>query len=304
MSFKRILTITAAVAVVGVALSGCATADPTAAPTATSAGPAIVIGSQAFSENEIIGEIYAQALEAGGYTVERKFNIGSREVYIPAIESGEVSLLPEYTGGLLQYFDTATTAKSAADIYAALPALLTPSGLSVLDQSTASDEDSYNVTKEFSDANNVKSLADLSALTIPLTVGGNSEMQTRPYGPDGLLSVYGVKVSFTAIEDYGGPLTVKALNDGAVQLADLYTSDPAITKNNFVTLTDPQNLMVANNVVALINTKVFPADATGIINAVNAKLTTAGLVQINTESAAGDSPATIAAKWLKENLIG
>jgi osmoprotectant transport system substrate-binding protein len=264
----------------------------------------IVIGSQAFSENEIVAEIYAQALEAADFTVERKFNIGSREVYIPAIESGEVTLLPEYTGGLLQYFDTATTAKSADEIYAALPALLAPAGLGVLDQSTASDEDSYNVTKAFSEANNVKSLSDLSALTIPLTVGGNSEMETRPYGPAGLLSVYGVTVSFTSIEDYGGPLTVKALNDGTVQLADLYTSDPAIAKNGFVTLSDPENLMVANNVVALINTAAFPDSAKGVINAVNAKLTTAGLVQINTESAAGDSPATIAAKWLKDNLIG
>jgi osmoprotectant transport system substrate-binding protein len=84
----------------------------------------------------------------------------------------------------------------------------------------------------------------------------------------------------------------------------LYTSDPAIEKNDFVTLADPLNLMVANNVVALINTKLFPADATGVINAVNAKLTTPGLVQINKESAAGNSPATIAAKWLKDNLIG
>jgi osmoprotectant transport system substrate-binding protein len=304
MSIRRILAITAAVAAVGVALSGCTAADPTAAPPASSAGPTIVIGSQAFSENEIIAEIYAQALETAGYTVERKFNIGSREVYIPAIEGGEVSLLPEYTGGLLQYFDSATTAKSADEIYTALPAVLEPSGLSVLDQSSASDEDSYNVTKEFSEANGVTSLADLSALTIPLTVGGNSELEARPYGPAGLLSVYGVTVSFTSIEDYGGPLTVKALNDGVVQIADLYTSDPAIEKNGFVTLADPENLMVANNVVALINTESFPADAVGVINAVNAKLTTAGLVQINTESAAGDSPATIAAKWLKENLIG
>lgn len=304
MSIKRLLSITAVVAVAGIALSGCTSANSVAAPTSTSSSGPIVIGSQAFSENEIIGEIYAQALEIAGFTVQRKFNIGSREVYIPAIESGEVSLLPEYTGGLLQYFDTATTAKSASDIYAALPALLKPVGLGILDQSTASDEDSYNVTKAFSDANNVKSLADLSALTIPLTVGANSEMETRPYGPSGLLSVYGVKVSFTSIEDYGGPLTVKALNDGVVQLADLYTSDPSIAKNGFVTLSDPQNLMVANNVVALINTKVFPSAAAGVVNAVNAKLTTAGLVQINTESAAGDSPATIATKWLKDNLIG
>ena len=303
MSIKRILTATAAVAVVGLALAGCTAANPAAAPSSASMEK-IVIGSQAFSENEIVAEIYAQALENAGYSVERKFNIGSREVYIPAIESGEVSLLPEYTGGLLQYFDTKTTLKTSADIYGALPALLEPSGLAVLDQSTASDEDSYNVTKAFSEANNVTSLSDLSALKIPLTVGGNSELETRPYGPAGLLSVHGVTVSFTSIEDYGGPLTVKALNDGAVQIADLYTSDPAIAKNGFVTLSDPEGLMVANNVVALINKASFPNEAKGVINSVNAKLTTAGLVQINTESAAGDSPATIAAKWLKANQVG
>lgn len=303
MSIKRILTATAAVAVVGLALAGCTAADPAAAPSSASMEK-IVIGSQAFSENEIVAEIYAQALENAGYSVERKFNIGSREVYIPAIESGEVSLLPEYTGGLLQYFDTKTTLKTAADIYGALPVLLKPSGLAVLDQSTASDEDSYNVTKAFSEANNVTSLSDLSALKIPLTVGGNSELETRPYGPAGLLSVYGVTVSFTSIEDYGGPLTVKALNDGAVHIADLYTSDPSIAKNGFVTLSDPEGLMVANNVVALINKASFPEEAKGVINSVNAKLTTAGLVQINTESAAGDSPATIAAKWLKANQVG
>lgn len=303
MSIKRIMTITAVLAATGVALAGCSAADPTAAPTSTVSAETIVVGSQAFPENEIIGEIYAQALEVAGYAVTRKFNIGSRETYIPAIESGEVSLLPEYTGALLQYFDNATTAKSGDEIYAALPPILAAKGLSVLDQSSASNEDSYNVTQEFSDTYNVTSLADLSALTIPLAVGGNSEMATRPFGPQGLLRVYGVTVAFTPIEDFGGPLTVKALNDGLVQLADLYTSDPAIAKNKFVTLADPENLMVANNVVALINTKGFPADAAGVINAVNAKLTTAGLVQINTESAAGDSPATIATKWLKANLI-
>jgi osmoprotectant transport system substrate-binding protein len=304
MSIKRILTITAAAAAVGVALAGCTAADPTAVAPGSDSSITIKIGSQAFSENEIIAEIYAQALETAGWNVERKFNIGSREVYIPAIEIQDITLLPEYTGGLLQYFDTKTTLKTAADIYGALPALLEPSGLAVLDQSTASDEDSYNVTKAFSEANNVTSLSDLSALKIPLTVGGNSELETRPYGPAGLLSVYGVTASFTSIEDYGGPLTVKALNDGAVQIADLYTSDPAIAKNGFVTLTDPENLMVANNVVALINKAAFPKDAKGVINSVNAKLTTAGLVQINTESAAGDSPATIAAKWLKANQVG
>lgn len=301
MKLKHILSITAVVAAASLTLVGCSASNNDAEP---AVAETVAIGSAAFPESEIIGEIYAQALEGAGYAVERQFNIGSREVYIPAIESGEVDLLPEYTGNLLLNFDPETTAKTSDEVYAALPDALEPSGLSVLDQSTAADQDSYNVTAEFSKKYDVTSLEDLAKVTEPLTLGGNSELATRPYGPEGLKSVYGVTVGFTAIEDSGGPLTIKALKDNVVQLVDIYSTDPSIKKNDLVTLADPKALFLPQNVVALINTKEFPEGAAEIVNAVNKALTTDGLIELNTQSSAGDSAEKIATAWLKANKIG
>ena len=96
---------------VSLALSGCASGDPLDPGTESEApGDTIVVGSQAYYSNEIIAEIYAQALENAGFEVERKFQIGQRDAYIPALESGEVDLFPEYTGNLLQFYDSETTA--------------------------------------------------------------------------------------------------------------------------------------------------------------------------------------------------
>ena len=142
-----------------------------------------MIGSQAYYSNEIIAEIYAQALEGAGFTVERDFSIGQRDAYLPALESGEVDLFPEYTGNLLQFYDPETTATTSEDVYAALQEAL-PEGLEVLEQSSATDQDSYNVTAAFADEQNLTSLADLAAVTVPLTLGGAPELEERPYGPD------------------------------------------------------------------------------------------------------------------------
>ena len=199
---KGRLVALAAVAVgATVALAGCASGDPLDdGSTGDASSETLVVGSQDYYSNEIIAEIYAQALEANGYTVDRQFRIGQREVYIPEIESGAIDVFPEYTGNLLQYYVPDTTATTSDDVYAELETSL-PDGLRVLDQSPATDQDSYNVTAEFSEQNDVTSLADLKNVTTPITLGGNSELATRPYGPDGLKSVYGVEVGFTPIED-------------------------------------------------------------------------------------------------------
>jgi osmoprotectant transport system substrate-binding protein len=285
-----------------VALAGCSSGDPldtssTSAGGSTDGG-AIVIGSQAYYSNEIIAEIYAQALEANGVEVTRQFNIGQRDAYLPALESGEVQLFPEYSGNLLQYYDPETTAKTSDDVYAALADAL-PEGLEVLDQSPATDQDSYNVTKEFSEANGVTSLEDLAKVTTPLTLGGNSELQTRPYGPEGLKSTYDVTVGFTPIEDSGGPLTIQALKDDTVQLVNIYSADPNIKTSGLVTLEDPKGLFLASNVVPLINTDAATSEVTDVINTVSAALTAEDLVDLNSQSVNDqESPETIAKNWL------
>jgi len=279
------------------ALSGCASGDPLDAGTDDAAtGDTIVIGSQAYYSNEIIAEIYAQALEDAGFEVERKFTIGQRDAYLPELEAGTVSLFPEYTGNLLQYYVPDTEATSSEDVYAELQDSL-PEGLAVLDQSPATDQDSYNVTKDFADENNITTIASLADVTVPLTLGGNAELAERPYGPTGLKDRYGVDVAFTAT----GDTTVEDLIAGTVNIANVYSADPRIQTENLVTLEDPDGLFLASNVVPLVSSDVADEIA-DVINAVSAKLTPEGLVDLNVQSTVDEeSSDAIATKWLTDN---
>jgi osmoprotectant transport system substrate-binding protein len=297
---KGRIALSAIVVGASLALSGCASGDPldTGTDAATAAGT-IVIGSQAYYSNEIIAEIYAQGLENAGFTVERQYQIGQRDAYLPALEDGSVDLIPEYTGNLLQFYAPDTTATTSDAVYAELGSAL-PDGLVVLDQSPATDQDSYNVTKEFADANGVTSIADLAGLP-NLVLGGNPELEDRPYGVQGLKDTYNVDVTFTAIGDSGGPLTVQALTEGAITVGNIYSADPNIAANNLVTLEDPNGLFLASNVVPLVSADIAP-DIADVVNAISAKLTAAGLSALNAQSVNDEeSSATIATQWLTEN---
>ncbi|MFD2840002.1 ABC transporter substrate-binding protein [Populibacterium corticicola] len=278
-----------------IALSACSSNDPLASPDQDN-GATIVVGSQAYYSNEIIAEIYAQALENDGFTVDRKFNIGQRDAYMPELESGAISLFPEYTGNLLQYFDSETLARSSADVYGALKEAL-PEGLTVLDQATASDQDSYTVTGEFAQEHSLASISDLADISIPLTLGGPPELAERPYGPTGLKTTYGIDVDFSAT----GDTTVEDLVAGTVNVANVYTADPRIETENLVVLEDPESLFLASNVVPLVNADIA-AEVAETINAVSAQLTPEGLVSLNVQSTVEEkSPAVIATDWLSAN---
>ncbi|MDR0944823.1 MAG: ABC transporter substrate-binding protein [Bifidobacteriaceae bacterium] len=310
----------AATAVIG--LVGCSSGDPlgtgSGAPKATasagsgagagnSAGAAakktIVVGSQDYYSNEIVAEIYAQALEGAGYTVQRDMRIGQREVYLPQIEAGKIDLFPEYTGPLLQYWQPNTPARSDQDVYTALKAA-TPAGLRVLDEAAATDQDSYVVTKAFADKWGLTSIQDLAKVKGKLVMGANSEAQTRPNGPKGIKSAYGITVGFTPIEDSGGPLTVKALKDGSIQFAIIYTADPSIKKDNLVTLQDTKGLFLSSHVVPLASNNI-DARAAQIINKVSAQMSQDELIDLNTQSVDDQLPAaTIAKDWLAKHPVG
>jgi osmoprotectant transport system substrate-binding protein len=295
----RLALALAATAVTALTLAGCASSDPlesNGGDTGEAGGSStIVIGSQAYYSNEIIAEIYAQALEAEGFTVERDFNIGQRDAYMPAIEDGSIDLFPEYTGNLLQYFEPDTTATTPDDVYAALQDAL-PDGLTVLEQSSATDQDSYNVTAAFAEENGVASIADLAGID-GLVLGGAPELEERPYGPKGLEEVYGVTVSFQGTAD----TTVEELVAGNIQVANVYSADPRIETEDLVTLEDPEGLFLASNVVPLVNADVAEEIA-DVINAVSAALTPEGLVAMNVQSTEEQlSAEDIAAEWLADN---
>ena len=291
---KRSLMTLAAAAASTLVLAACGSAqsfDGGSSPSST-----IVVGSQDYYSNEIIAEVYAQALENAGYTVDRQMRIGQREVYMPEIEAGSIDVFPEYTGNLLQYLDSNATARSADEVYTALTGAL-PQGLRALDQAPATDQDSYVVTAEFAQEHSLASIGDLAGAG-PVTLGGNSELETRPYGPAGLSQTYGVTVAFTPIEDSGGPLTVKALRDGDIQLANIYSSDPALADGTVTVLQDPKGLFLASHVVPLASARMDDA-AAAVINRVSGALEPSDLVEMNRASTREQkSASTIARDWL------
>jgi osmoprotectant transport system substrate-binding protein len=281
--------------------TACSSGDPLSS--GDSDGDTIVIGSQDYYSNEIIAEIYAQSLEDAGFKVERDFRIGQREAYLPEIEGGSIDLFPEYSGPVLQYWQPDTPARLSDDVYAALQDA-TPEGLRVLDQSAATDQDSYTVTKAFADQWSLTTVDDLANVTEPMTMGANSEAENRPNGPQGLRDTYGVEVGFTPIEDGGGPLTVQALNDGDIQLAIIYTADPSIAANDLVSLQDTKGLFLASHVVPLASDNVND-EAADVINAVSAAMTPEDLLAMNARSVDEELPAeTIAKDWLAEADLG
>ncbi|MET0989023.1 MAG: ABC transporter substrate-binding protein [Glaciihabitans sp.] len=283
------------------ALSGCASSDPLASDGGESGGETLIVGSQDYYSNEIVAEIYAQALENAGYTVDRQFRIGQREVYLPEIESGSIDVFPEYTGSLLQALDPEATTGTSDEVYEALTAAL-PEGVSVLDYSEASDQNSWTVTKAFAEKYDLTDLASLKNVTEPMTPGGNSELQDRPYGPSVLAEKYGLTFAgFTPIEDSGGPLTVKALVDNDIQLTNIYTGDPNIAANDLIALEDPDGLLFPDNLVTVVSDKV-DEDAAGVLDTVNAAFSAEDLADLNAQSVNDQKSAEVIAEdWLTEN---
>ena len=295
---RRILAVAGLTAVTG-ALGACGLGrDPFASEDSegSGAGP-IVVGSQQYYSNEIIAEIYAQVLETAGYTVTREYQIGQREVYLPQIESGDISVIPEYGGNLLQYYAKDPEATDAGSVREELFTVL-PRDLTILGSAEATDQDYYTVTRAPADASGLSFMADLAPPGRCATIAANSELATRPYGPSGLMSVYGVDATIDPVEDTGGPLTVNALTDGTVNVANIPTSSPAITDNDLVVLEDPKNLILPENVTPLVR-KSLPVGATQAIDAVAARLTADELRTLNARSTKEQlESAVIASDWL------
>lgn len=266
--------------------------------TGTTGAGSVTIGSADFPESALLANIYAAALTAKGVTATTNLNIGSREVYLPALQDGSIDLIPEYTGVLLQYFDKDATATASDEVYTALQAAL-PDTLQVLEASEAEDKDAVVVTQETATKYNLKSIADLKPVAGELILGGPSEWATRPTGVPGLEAKYGVVFKEFKALDAGGPLTLNALTSGQVQAGNLFTTDPALTANNLVVLEDPENLFAAENILPLITKSKLTPEIEETLNAVSAKLTTQDLIDMLTKiTVEKQDSADVAQEWL------
>jgi osmoprotectant transport system substrate-binding protein len=274
------------------------------AATGSSAGSAaaapIVVGSADFTESQILAEIYSQALKAKGVESSTKLGIGSREIYIKALQDGSITAVPEYTGNLLLNFDANATATTAEEVEKSLPAVL-PQGLKVLKSSPAVDQDVYVVTKEFSAQNGINSLEDLKKIASTSTLGGPPELEKRAYGPPGLEKIYGAK--FKAFRPYAKyPPKISDLDNNKIQVATFFTTDAVISEKGYVQLQDPQSMILPQNVIPLVRSDVADNATTAVaaLDAVQAALTTEELMQLDKKvDSEHQEPAQVAGEWLK-----
>jgi osmoprotectant transport system substrate-binding protein len=265
----------------------------------------IVVGSAGFPESKVIAEIYAQALQTNGFTVGRRMGIGSREAYIPALKDHSIDLVPEYIGNLLQYFEPNETVTMLDAVELELYKRL-PGDLSILTPSPAADTDTVTVTADTAAKWNLKTIADLAAHSPEVKFAAPSDFQARSSGLVGLRARYGLDIApgnFIAISDDGGAVTVRALLEGTVNAANIFSTSPAIMQNPLVVLDDPECNFLAGNIVPLVNSQKKSDRLKDVLDAVSAKMTTRGLAELNA-SVSGNSgidPDEAARNWLRDN---
>ncbi|WP_314323227.1 ABC transporter substrate-binding protein [Paenarthrobacter ilicis] len=292
------------------ALSACG-GSPLASPSTSApdgsaaAGGSLVVGSADFPESQVIAEIYVGALNAAGVTATSKPNIGSREIYVKAVQDGSIDLVPDYSGNLLSFVDKDAKEVSADDVFKALPGKL-PDGLAVLDAAKAESKDAMVVTKATAEKYQLKSIEDLAKVCKDFTMAAPATFETRAYGFPGLKSNYNCELKgLQPFNDGGGNLTLQALLEDKVQVADIYTTTPSIADNDLVVLEDPKNNFKAQQVLPLYSKAKMTDKAKDALNNVSKTLTTTDLINLN-RAVSGDqkeSPKDAAAAWLKDKGI-
>jgi len=287
------------------ALGACGSTNPMGGGSVSGDLKSVVVGSADFPESKIIAEIYAQVLQTNGFTVERKFGIGSRETYIPALRDHSIDVIPDYTGNLLQFFKPDNTVTDPDKVELALYQAL-PGDLAMLVPSSATDSDTVAVTEATARKWDLKTIGDLASRSSEVKFGGPSELLKRTEGLPGLKALYDLDIkpdNFIAINDGGGPATVRALTDGTVDAANIFSTSPAIPQNKLVVLEDPKNNFLPGNVVPLVSSQKMSDEIKTVLDAVSAAMTTEGLTELNI-SVAGNSgvdPKEAAQKWLRDN---
>jgi len=267
--------------------------------------PAVTIGDKNFTEEYILGELYAQALRAKGYTVNVKANIGSSEIIDKALTSGKIDMYPEYTGVILS--ELAHQTKNPSDANAAFQAAKTfqeGRGFTLLKKSPFFDTDAIAVKADYAQKNGLKQVGDLKKLGKKFRIGAPPEFKTRFSGLLGLKQEYGVVPTFKPLAI---GLQYKALDSGKVDGADVFTTDAALTKGSYAVLKDPKNIFGFQNVAPVIKKSVLKAqgpDFAKTVNAVTATLTTEAMQKMN---AAVDidkqKPADVAKQFLQANSL-
>ena len=310
MRIHRTLALGAATLVL--VLSACSSGEgssPSGAASESATGdlPEISIGSAGFSEAALIAEIYAQALEARGFTVDRHLELGERDAVRAAFDSGEINLAPDYLGGLAGFLELELDPDPDAT-HEALTAALAELQQTVLDYSPGTDADGFVVRQETADELGLATMSDLAEVAGDLVWGLAPACPENPACGPGLLDVYGIDIAAIETESLTpcSAEIAEALNADAIQVAQVCTTQAEIASFNFVLLEDDGGLAPAQNIAPVLTQELADAGGAALadaLNAVSELLTTEELTALNLQIAEQESYEDIASQWLTDNAL-
>jgi osmoprotectant transport system substrate-binding protein len=281
--------------------SASTSAAPAAKPGAGK--PAVTLGAKNFTEQFVLGQLYKQALEAKGFTVKLKNNIGSTEIIDKGLTSGQIDFYPEYIGvGLTAVAHDNKSYPTAQAAYDALKKFNEGRGFTLLDQTPFTDVDAIAVKPDYAQKNKLSSVADLKNVG-SFTIGAPPEFRTRFTGLVGMEKVYGITQAKLK------PLTIglqyKALDSGKIDAADVFTTDGQLQGGKYTVLKDPKNIFGYEQVAPIVNQKTLDKEGPAFaetINALSAKLTTEAMQKMNgAVDLDKQSPADVAKTFLQAN---
>ncbi|MET7765093.1 ABC transporter substrate-binding protein [Streptomyces sp. NPDC005393] len=269
----------------------------------------LVIGSASFAESKILAELYAGLLKDAGYSTSIK-TVDTRELYEPALEKGQMDVVPEYAATLAEFLNQKKNGPNASpvassdvdDTVKALKKLAEPRGLKVLDPGKAVDQNAFAVSRKFAGKHDLTTLSDLGKSQQKVTLAAGDECPKRPFCRPGLEKRYGIDVAGIDPLDIGSVQAKQAVKDGKDQMVLTTTTDATLDQFGLVLLADDKNLQNADNVLPVVNAKSAGSQKIAdTLNKLNAVLTTADLTKLNKKvDAERLKPADVAADYLKD----
>ena len=286
--------------------SSSASSASAQAPAASGPGvgkPAVTIGDKNFAEENILGALYAQALQAKGYKVTLKDNVGSSELIYKALTSGQIDMYPEYTGVLLSAIAGKTkNPPSATAAYQEAKAFVAGHGLALLNQTPFFDSNAFATLPAYASQHGLKSIADLKPLGKAVKLGGAPEFATRFEGLPGIKQEYGVVPTFVPITI---ELSYKALEGGQVNVQNVFTTDGQLLGGKFTLLADPKHVFGFQNVAPVVRASVLAAEGPAFaetLNKVSSLLTIKAIQQMNSAvSIDKQTASSVAQQFLHAN---